>query len=276
MKRLKTPLRYPGGKSKAINKMLPYFPDLKDYEEYREPFVGGGSVAIAITKLQPNINIWVNDLYWPLYNFWVQLRDNGDELSETVREWKIQNNNVDDAKKLFNKCKQEMNETDTSYFMKAVMFWTINKCSFSGLTENSTFSKLASEGNFTINCIENLKYYSKLIKNWKITNQSYETLLDGTPRTFVYLDPPYDIKSHLYGKNRSMHKGFDHDLFAQRCIDTSNLHHMTVSYNNDDWVKDRFPNWGQITFPLTYSMNAQSKNYMKAQASRKELLLTNY
>ena len=51
MKSLKTPLRYPGGKSRACTKMDPYFPDLREYKEYREPFLGGGSVAIHITCL---------------------------------------------------------------------------------------------------------------------------------------------------------------------------------------------------------------------------------
>ena len=80
MKYLKTPLRYPGGKSKAVTKLSKYFPDMSDIKEYREPFLGGGSVAIAITKQYPSIDIWVNDLYEPLYNFWVELRDNGEYL----------------------------------------------------------------------------------------------------------------------------------------------------------------------------------------------------
>jgi len=42
MKSLKTPLRYPGGKSRACTKMDPYFPDLRNYDEFREPFLGGG------------------------------------------------------------------------------------------------------------------------------------------------------------------------------------------------------------------------------------------
>ena len=69
MKSLKTPLRYPGGKSRACTKMDAYIPDLREYIEYREPFLGGGSVAIYITKKYPHLNVWVNDLYEPLYNF---------------------------------------------------------------------------------------------------------------------------------------------------------------------------------------------------------------
>ena len=40
-KALKTPLRYPGGKSRAVTKMEKYFPDLRNYVEFREPFIGG-------------------------------------------------------------------------------------------------------------------------------------------------------------------------------------------------------------------------------------------
>ena len=58
MKSLKTPLRYPGGKSRACTKMDQYFPDLREYDEFREPFLGGGSVAIHITKKYPNLKIW--------------------------------------------------------------------------------------------------------------------------------------------------------------------------------------------------------------------------
>ena len=51
----KTPLRYPGGKSRACKKMEPFFPDLRDYDVYYEPFLGGGSVALHITKKYPKL-----------------------------------------------------------------------------------------------------------------------------------------------------------------------------------------------------------------------------
>ena len=61
----KTPLRYPGGKSRALSKLFQFIPNLSDYTEYREPFLGGGSVAIEISKRYPHLKIWVNDLYEP-------------------------------------------------------------------------------------------------------------------------------------------------------------------------------------------------------------------
>ena len=107
MKNLKTPLRWPGGKSRAIKYLLPKFP--KDITEYREPFIGGGSVAIAFTKEYPDIPVWINDLYYPLYNFWKTLQSDGEKLSNTLLELKNKNNTQDKAKELFIKAKEEIN-----------------------------------------------------------------------------------------------------------------------------------------------------------------------
>ena len=52
IKSLKTPLRYPGGKSKAIKTLSQWYP--KVITEYREPFIGGGSIAIDVTKENPD------------------------------------------------------------------------------------------------------------------------------------------------------------------------------------------------------------------------------
>ena len=90
LKSLKTPLRYPGGKSRAVVKLLQYLPDLTQVKEFREPFLGGGSVALEITKRYPHIEIWVNDLYEPLYNFWCELRDNGQDLQDAILSKKNQ------------------------------------------------------------------------------------------------------------------------------------------------------------------------------------------
>jgi DNA adenine methylase len=256
--------------------MAPYFPPKNNVKHYREPFLGGGSVSLWMAQNYNLESVWVNDLYWPLYNFWIHLRDRGEQLSNALHETKTNYNTVDKARELFEQSKKELSDKDTTNFEKAINFWIVNKCSFSGLTESSSFSKAASEGNFTLKGIADLKEYSKLIKNWKITNQSYDTLLDGTidDDLFIYLDPPYEISSNLYGKKGAMHKGFDHDLFAKNC--NLNGPMTAISYNADQSVKERFPDWNQYEFPLTYTMRSNSANYRKNQPKRLELMLTNY
>jgi DNA adenine methylase Dam len=273
MKSLKTPLRYPGGKSRACVKMDPYFPDLRNYDEFREPFIGGGSVAIHITKKYPNLDIWVNDLYEPLVNFWQVLQTFSGDLRDTLSREKSNNNNPEAAKELFLAAKDMINDTTLTSVDRAVAFYIVNKCSFSGLTESSSFSAQASNANFSLRGIEKLPEYSKLIEKWRITNYSYDYLMDGNKGAFMYLDPPYDIKDNLYGRKGSMHKGFDHDKFAADC-DANDMDQL-VSYNSDQLVKDRFKNWKAAEFDLTYTMRSVGE-YMRDQKQRKELLLFNY
>ena len=272
-KSLKTALRYPGGKSRACVKMNPYFPDLRDYDEFREPFLGGGSVAIHITKKYPNLDIWVNDLYEPLVNFWQVLQTFSGDLRDTLSREKSNNNNPEAAKELFLAAKDMINDTTLTSVDRAVAFYIVNKCSFSGLTESSSFSAQASNANFSLRGIEKLPEYSKLIEKWRITNYSYDYLMDGNKGAFMYLDPPYDIKDNLYGRKGSMHKGFDHDKFAADC-DANDMDQL-VSYNSDQLVKDRFKNWKAAEFDLTYTMRSVGE-YMRDQKQRKELLLFNY
>ena len=273
MKSLKTCLRYPGGKSRACVKMDPYFPDLQKYDEFREPFVGGGSVAIHITKKYPLLDIWVNDLYEPLVNFWQQLQTFGYDLKSELVDRKLANNTPELARELFLKSKDHINDKTQSNFNRAVAFYIVNKCSFSGLTESSSFSPQASNSNFSLRGIYKLPEYSKLIEKWRITNYSYDYLMDGNKGAFMYLDPPYDIKDNLYGHKGSMHKGFDHDKFAADC-DANDMDQL-VSYNSDQLVKDRFKDWNAAEFDLTYTMRSVGE-YMREQKERKELLLFNY
>ena len=278
IKSLKTPLRYPGGKSRACKKMDTYIPDLREYDSYYEPFLGGGSVALHITKKYPKLKIYVNDLYEPLYNFWVQLQTNGDYVHTKLQELKSTYPDRNSARELFEDAKEKLYDSDVTNEDRAVYFYVVNKCSFSGLTESSSFSEQASDANFSMRGINKLPIYTKLIRNWRITNYNYgnfinEILWFRNRKYFIYLDPPYDIKDNLYGKKGSMHKKFDHDKFAKDCeIYNSD---MLISYNSEQLVKNRFKDWNCAEFDLTYTMRSVGE-YMRNQKTRKELLLFNY
>ena len=273
LKSYKTPLRYPGGKSRALSKLFQFIPDLKDYQAFHEPFLGGGSVAIEIGKRYPHLKIWVNDLYEPLYNFWRVLQVDGQELRDTIFQLKMDNPDPSSAKELFLDAKKCLVKPFAPSLDRAASFYIVNKCSFSGLTESSSFSKQASESNFSLNGIDKLPEYSLMIKKWKITNLSYELMLSDKEDTFIYLDPPYEIKSNLYGRKGDMHKGFNHDEFASICDKSSSP--ILISYNSSQLIRDRFDGWTAAEFAHTYTMRSTGC-YNKEQASRKELVLINY
>ena len=262
-----TPLRYPGGKSRAIKFLSQHLPKI---ESYREPFLGGGSMALYVTQTYPNTDVWVNDLYYPLYAFWMTLRDHGQQLCDDLRELKTELGESYDAHKMaFDDAKDKLNN---DIYESGFNFYVANKCSFSGLTANSSFSKQASRANFTFRGIDKLPALSELIQGWRITNHSYEEMLYGR-NAFVFLDPPYAIKDNLYGNKGDMHKSFDHEWFAAQACASDNK--CMITYNSELFIKNRFPDWYQKDWDLTYTMRS-SGTYTKDQKKRKELLLLNY
>ena len=272
---LTTPIRYPGGKSKAVKKLYELLPNIGEYEEWREPFLGGGSMSIEMTKRFPDMKIWVNDLYPALYTFWTMVKSDGDNMCERLLQMKSECYTPEAAKAMLGEQKEIINDDVSSKFDKAVAWYFANRNSFSGLTETGSFSVQANKMSFTTSIIGKLPHYKNMIKNWKFTNGSYDVLLkDNNPKAFVYLDPPYELKdSRLYGKNGSMHLTFDHDEFAKNCNECDM--NMMISYNADQSIKDRFQGWTELEFDHTYSMRSVGK-YMENQKSRKELVLTNY
>ena len=305
MSTLKTPLRYPGGKSRAMKNLGKYIP--RDIKRFHEPFLGGGSIALWVTQNIPDADIWVNDLYVNLFYFWTELKQDPSFLVNELT--KIKDDIKDDPEKgkkvtgpspdhifvfqqsaLFPwmtvwenvalgarriKDKEEMKEKikNATPFFSAVYFFALNKMSFSGLGESSGFSAMALKSNFSYRSIDVLPEYSTLIQKWRITNLDYTPLYSDDPDTLIILDPPYQIESFLYGKGGNHHRGFDHDKFAKECCRAKAK--QLITYNSSEIIKSKFPDWEQIEWDLTYTMRSDEK-YTKAQKKRKELILKNY
>ncbi|WP_045056366.1 DNA adenine methylase [Aliterella atlantica] len=268
-KHIKSPLRYPGGKSKVINYLLPYIPT--NISEFREPFVGGGSVFLAVKSVfQNRINkYWINDLNSDLYCFWKYVRDDLDSLVSHVT---ILKESYQNGKKLYN----YLNQSDRifSEFDRAVRFFIMNRITFSGIMDSGGYSQQAFEKRFTESSIERLKNLSAYLDTVCITCSDYDKLLhqDGED-VFLFLDPPYyqPTKSKLYGVKGNLHTSFDHERFAanvRKC-----QHRWLLTYDDCQEVRKLFDFAEIAELEVQYGMN----NYkQKTAAKGKELLISNY
>lgn len=275
IKTILTPLRYPGGKSRAIKHLDQYF--VKDFKSYHEPFIGGGSVFLYLKQFNPDAFYWINDKYYNLYCFWKELQSHGKDMVDFILSLRGRYNTPDKCKDLFIDIKDKIESSND--FEKACYFFILNKCSYSGLTETGTFSPLASESNFSISCIKYLLEVEKMLEGVKITNLDYSELLKGDG-DFVFLDPPYDIlkknkNNALYGKNGEHHKLFDHDKFYQD-VDKCESNWM-ITYNYSDTLLNRWKKYNLLEWKLKYGMQWDTDNQGKKTAKEKsELLITNY
>jgi DNA adenine methylase len=90
---------------------------------------------------------------------------------------------------------------------------------------------------------------------------------------FVFLDPPYDIKDFLYGKDREMHKSFDHDRFAEDVYKCP--HKFMITYNVNDRLLELYKDYYLREWKLRYSMAHRGEKGTDENV-KTELLVTNY
>jgi len=166
---IKSPLRYPGGKSRAVETIAKLIPD---FDEFREPFLGGGSVFIYVKQRYPQKTFWINDLYSELYKFWIMIQKDVHALIDKVYEWRKQ---YPVGKELF----QFLNKNLSNFndFESAAAFFIFNRVTFSGTTLSGGYSEGAFKGRFTESSIKRLNDLAKVINNSTITNYDYEELL---------------------------------------------------------------------------------------------------
>jgi len=264
---IKSPLRYPGGKSKALKWIVPLIPY---FDELREPFVGGGSVFVVTKQLFPSKKFWINDLNQDLYSFWKVVRDDIKKLVIDISKLK---NDTSDGKflhKHYTKSTVKFNE-----FEKAVRFFVLNRITFSGTADSGGFSKAAFEKRFTKSSIDRLNDLGKIVTpDVRITNIDYEELVNKPgENVFIFLDPPYLTaeKSMLYGKNGNLHRGFDHQRFAN--VMKNCQHKWLITYDDHPEIRNLFKFANIIEWEMQYGMN----NYKKTTAAKgKELFIANY
>ncbi|MDR1198075.1 MAG: DNA adenine methylase [Prevotellaceae bacterium] len=263
---IKSPLRYPGGKSRAVETIAKLLPD---FDEFREPFLGGGSVFVYVKQCFPNKKYWINDLYTELYKFWDMTQKDVDALIAKVYEWKER---FAIGKELY----QFLNENHNKFndLERAAAFFIYNRITFSGTTLSGGYSEGAFTGRFTESSIQRLNDLRSIINGSLITNYDYEKVVrkEGE-NVFIFLDPPYysATKSALYGKNGNLHKNFDHARFAMAMKNCP--HKWLITYDDSEYIRNLFSFANIQSWNLTYGMRNITET---SDQNGKELFIANF
>jgi len=258
-----SPLRYPGGKSKSVKLIIPLMPD---FIEYREPFLGGGSVFLKLKQIYPDKQFWINDLYTNLYSFWLSLQNNSGDLIKRIQfQFDVRGQN---GKLLY---KEMIKKDSMSDIEKAVRFFILNRITFSGTVESGGYSPEAFKHRFTQSSIDRLKSVSFLLDpKIRITNDDYEYVLQGrSDDIFVFLDPPYYSASNskLYGQHGNLHTGFDHERLAN--ILKFAKFKWLMTYDDSEYIRNLYSFAFIESWSLYYGMR-------KGGGIGNELFIANY
>jgi DNA adenine methylase len=253
---IKSPLRYPGGKSRAVKEIWKYIEPL-GVKTLCSPFFGGGSLEIYCA--QKGIKVIGYDYFQPLVDFWKWLLEDSEKLANSVEEYRP----LKSKEVFYDLQKNHVNTTDT--FESAVEFYVLNRTSFSGSTLSGGMSNYKGNINprFTESSVDRIRNFK--IENLTVEFADFKESITKHPNDLLYLDPPYLVESKLYGNRGNLHKGFDHKGLIKILRKRK---HWILSYNDSDAIQEMYDGF-QFEYPeWTYGMSKDKK-------SREILILSN-
>ena len=265
----KTPIRYAGGKTRAIKHIIPYFPT--DVKNVISPFMGGGSLEVYLTNL--DINVHGFDIFKPLVTFWDEMINDNENFVNFLRTIEPTADNYKVVKdKLVNwEYTQEMLKgwkTDFYVRENPIKLTPVEVASYYYFNHNTSYgpgylgwpsSVYLTQAKWN-KMIDDISKFdgSKL----KVSQSDFSNVISDHPNDFIYLDPPYfmgkdsDNKMHaaIYPmKNIPVHhEGFNHELL--RDLLHSHKGKFIMSYNNCETIREYYKDF-RLEYPSwNYSM----------------------
>ena len=268
-------VKWAGGKRQLLSQIKERMPE--KYNNYYEPFVGGGAVLFG---LQP-ANAKINDINKALINAYQRIRNTPEEFLEVVH--KLDSKIWDDGKEYYYSLREHYNdklmlgEYDVEL---AALFVFINKHCFNGLYRvngKGLFNVPYNNSRRTSVDESLIMNVSKYLQHISITEGDFEIACTNAGKgDFIFLDSPYaplnptsfesytkegfDIESH-----RRLAKLYD-ELSARGCF-------CMLTNHNTDLIHELYDNKG-------YKLNVVSvKRMINSDASNRigtEVIICNY
>ena len=258
-------LKWAGGKQALADRLVRLFPN--EFRRYYEPFIGGGSVLLA---LQPpegvigDLNDWLLDTYEAIRQDHARVAKLLDSMVNTREEYErlraIQPETLD-------------------LFQRAAHLMYLNKTCFRGLfrvNRNGHFNVPFGAYDRRYYDPDNLGSVADCLRHVEIRRADFElSLADVTPDDFVYMDPPYYKQGGFSDFDRYTKwkfKEHDHVRLAAVCrgLDERGIR-WAVSNSDTPFIRNLFDGFEMLPIAARREINLNSQ-----ERSINELLIVNY
>lgn len=239
---LKTPmnnrpiLKWAGGKTQLLSEIYPKIP--KRYNQYIEPFFGGGALYFSLC---PSNSI-IADSNPELVNLYSVVAENIEDLVEDLHK------HINDKDYFYNIRSQET--TDLSPVEAASRTLYLNKTCFNGLYRvNKKGGFNTPFGNYKNPNIVNesvLRSASEILKDAKILCGDYKKILQEQAKEgdFIFLDPPYLPISEYADFKRYTKEQFYEEDHIELSNEIERLHnlgcHVILTNSNHPLVHEQY------------------------------------
>jgi DNA adenine methylase len=295
-------MKWVGGKTQIIKDVLQLFQT--DINNYHEPFLGGGSVLLAMLshqkngKLKVSGKIYASDLNSNLIGLYKNIQSNPDELIAEVKKLsdEFARCEATEVNREASTLEEALTSQESYYFWirsrfnafskderttvpASAMLLFMNKTCFRGVYREGPRGFNVPFGNYKKPSIldeEHIKTVSTLIQHVIFTHCSFtEALSKIGSGDFVYLDPPYAPENETSFVSYTS-DGFNletHKTLFKLCTEMKAKNvKMLMSNAEVNLVKDAFPS-PQFTTKIISCR--RSINSREPDARSNEVLITN-
>lgn len=270
-----SPLRYAGGKSKAIGQILENIPSLKE-KKIVSPFMGGCSFELTCSMIL-GYEVIAYDIFGMLVNFWNVLKEKKEEFINELDKFEITKDEFTRNRHiLLNYWEEKEKPKDLNYETKNKLELTNEEKT--RLNDNNLMQAVYYYYNMTLSYgpmflgwpssveINKDKFKRRLnklkelnMRNISFNKGDFKEILKNHENDFLFLDPPYYL-----GEDSKMFKGmYPNCNFA---IHHNNFEHNTmcellknhkggflITYNNCETIRNMYEEYEQVFPEWQYS-----------------------
>jgi DNA adenine methylase len=283
---MKTPIRYAGGKSKAVKIITPY---VKDIDKIVSPFIGGGSLEVHWASMGKEVIGY--DLFDVLVNFWNVLLNNRDELILKLKEIVPTGDEYNRIKEILMKWDNTQNmlkNWKTKHYVRedVITLDNITAAAYYYFNHNTSYgpgylgwgSSVYLKEKKWNDMIDKISKFD--LPTLSVNQGSFETVIPNHSEDFLYLDPPYYLEKDSDNKMftgiypmRNIpvhHNGFDHEKL--RDLLHNHKGGFVLSYNNCETIREYYKDFELFYPEWSYSMGNGETRIGK---NREEMGITN-
>lgn len=247
-------LKWAGGKQQLLDKLIPHIP--KQYNQYIEPFFGGGALFFA---LNPQKAI-IADSNPELINLYKVIVENVEELIIALSDLKNDEHFYYEFRKL--------DPTLMSPVEQATRTIYLNRTCFNGLY------RVNKKGQFNVPfgkyknpkiCDEsNLRAVSHVLQDVQIVRGDYKEVLHNYAQAgdFIYLDPPYLPISKYSDFKRYTKEQFYEEDHIELAQEVQRLHelgcHILLTNSNHPLVHDLYDKYSISVYKTRRNINSNA------------------
>ena len=236
----RSPLRWPGGKSKIAKTLIKFLPTLPS--TLFSPFIGGASVELLAASL--GWRVTGTDASPDVVAFWRVLLKTPEALADAVEL----HHPISRAE--FYELQQSKPKDD---FDRAVALFVVNRSSFGG----STYSGGYCLGRFTQSSIDRLRNFHA--PNLHVEPpQDFRESIPQHDSSYLYIDAPYPgVNGYLYGRGGALHRAFDLRAHEDLRELLKGREGVMLSYPDLPEVRHWYRNWTIVTIQFNWGIGTQ-------------------